>query len=122
MSQHKDDIERIQRIRDRQLQLRDPRARERKVQHKAAARYKPQKLSLSGAIQEIPGKWLGTILGGLLGVSLGVLFDLLVPAGEWWLRYVPYVIAFAGLALGRMLGAILDWQEEGDHDALVRRR
>jgi hypothetical protein len=121
MSQQNDEIERIRRIRDRQLQLRDPRAREHKVQRKAAARYKPQKLSLGSAIQEVPGKWLGTVGGGLLGVLLGVLFDLLVASGEWWIRYVPYVIAFAGLALGRMLGAILDWQE-GDHDALVRRR
>jgi hypothetical protein len=31
------------------------------------------------------------------------------------------VIVFASLALGRMLGAILDWQED-DHDALVRHR
>ncbi len=121
MSQQKDEIERIQRIRDRQLQLRDPKARERKVQHKAAARYKPQKVTLTGAVHEIPGKWLGMILGGLLGVLLGVVFEWLVVTGDWWVRYVPYVIAFAGLALGRMLGAILDWRE-GDHDALVGRR
>jgi len=121
MSQQNDEIERIQRIRDRQLQLRDPRAKERKFQRKAAASFKPQKLTLVGAIQEMPGKWLGMILGGLAGVLLGVLFDLLVAAGEWWMRYVPYVIAFAGLAIGRMLGAVLDWHEE-DHDALVRHR
>jgi hypothetical protein len=121
MGQQDDEIERIRRIRDRQLRLRDPRTREHKVQRKAAARYRPQKVTLGGAIQEIPGKWLGTVVGGLLGVLLAVLFDLLVAADEWWMRYVPYAIAFAGLALGRMLGAILDWQE-GDHDALVKRR
>jgi hypothetical protein len=112
----------LQRIRDRQLELRDPKAKERKIQHKVAARYKPQQANLADAIGEIPGKWLGTILGGLLGVLLGVLLDLVVVSDDWWMRYVPYVIAFAGLALGRMLGAILDWQEEGDHDALVRHR
>ena len=121
MSEQNDEIERIKRIRDRQLQLRDPRARERKVQHNAAARYRPQKLTLAGAIQEMPGKWLGMIVGGLAGVLLGVLCDLLVATGEWWMRYVPYVIAFAGLAIGRTLGAVLDWHEE-DHDALVRHR
>lgn len=121
MGTQNDEIERIQRIRDRQLQLRDPKAKERKVQRAAAARYKPQKVSLAGAIEEVPGKWLGTILGGLIGVLLGVLFDLLVASDEWWMRYVPYLIAFAGLALGRMLGVILD-RQEGDHDALVRRR
>jgi hypothetical protein len=121
MSQQNDEIERVRRIRDRQLQLRDPKARERKVQRKAAARYKPQKLSVAEAVQEIPGKWLGTIVGGLLGVVLGIVFDLLVASDDWWMRYVPYLIAFAGLALGRMLGAILDWQED-DHDALVRHR
>ena len=122
MSHRNDEVERLRRLRDRQLQLRDPRSRERKVQHKAAARYSPQKVTLAGAIQEIPGKWIGTILGGAVGILLGLLLDLLVQSSEWWMRYVPYAIAFAGLALGRMLGAILDWQQEGDHDALVRRR
>lgn len=121
MSHQNDEIERIRRIRDRQLRLRDPTIKGRKVQRATAARYKPQKLTLAGAIREIPGKWLGTVLGGLVGILLGVLFDLLVAADDWWMRYVGYVIAFAGFAVGRMLGAILDWRED-DHDALVRHR
>jgi hypothetical protein len=121
MSRQDDEIERIRRIRDRQLQLRDPTVRGRRVQKTAAARYKPQKLSLSGAIQEIPGKWMGMLLGGLAGILLGILLDLLIAADDWWTRYIPYVVAFAGLAIGRMLGAVLDWREQ-DHDALVRRR
>lgn len=121
MSDQNDEIERIRRIRDRQLQLRDPTTKGRKVQQVSAARYKPQKLTLAGAIREMPGKWLGTILGGLVGILLGVLFDLLVATDAWWMRYVAYVIAFAGFAVGRMLGAVLDWREK-DHDALVRHR
>jgi hypothetical protein len=121
MSRENDEIERIRRIRDRQLQMRDPTTKGRRVQHRVAARYRPQKLTLSEAIQEIPGKWLGMLLGGLIGVLLGVLFDLLIATDDWWTRYVPYVIAFAGLAVGRMLGAVLDWREK-DHDVLVRHR
>lgn len=121
MSPQDDEIERIRRIRDRQLQLRDPTAKGRRVQGRVAARYTPQKLTLSDAIREIPGKWLGMLMGGLIGILVGVLFDLLIAVDDWWVRYVPYVIAFAGFAVGRMLGAVLDWREQ-DHEALVRRR
>jgi hypothetical protein len=121
MNRQDDEIERIRRIRDRQLQLRDPTAKERRVQKRVAARYSPQKLTLAETIREIPGRWLGMILGGVIGILLGILFDLLIGTDDWWVRYVPYVIAFAGVALGRMLGAVLDWREQ-DHEALVRRR
>jgi hypothetical protein len=121
MNRQDDEIERIRRIRDRQLQLRDPTVKGRSVQRRAAARYSPQKLTLSQTIREIPGTWLGMLLGGLVGILLGILLDLLVTIDDWWVCYVPYVVAFAGLAIGRMLGAVLDWREQ-DHDALVHRR
>jgi hypothetical protein len=121
MSRRDDEVERLRRIRDRQLQLRDPMANRREVQHRVSSRYQPEKLTLAGVVREIPGKWLGTLLGGLIGILLGVLFDLVVAIDAWWVAYVPYVIAFAGFAVGRMLGAVLDWREE-DHDALVQHR
>jgi hypothetical protein len=121
MSDQRDEVERIKRIRDRQLQLRDPRARDREVQHKVASRYRRDRITLGSAIRDLSGKWLGTIIGGLCGVLIAIAFHLLVQSEDDWVSWASYVIVLAGLALGRLAGAALDWRDE-DHEALVRRR
>ena len=121
MSNQKDEIERIKRIRDRQLSLRDPRARDRQLQREVASRYKRDRVTARSVIRDLSGKWLGTIIGGLVGVVIAIAFHLLVLADKAWVSWASYAIVFAGLAMGRMAGEALDWRDE-DHDALVRRR
>ena len=121
MSDQRDEVERIQRIRERQLRLRDPKLRERQFQHKVASRYRPDRLTIGQAIRELPGKWLGTIAGGLIGILVAIAFHILVELDAAWVDYASYGIVLSGLVLGRGVGAALDWRDE-DHDALVRHR
>jgi hypothetical protein len=120
MSRQDDEIERLKRIRDRQIRLRDPKAKDRAAQHKIASRYKEEKITAGSVIRDIPGRWLGTIFGGIFGIVIAVAFHLLVQYDAFWIEYVGYFIVLVCLVLGRGLGAAMDWREE-DHDALVKR-
>ncbi|MBN1640812.1 MAG: hypothetical protein JXA09_06230 [Anaerolineae bacterium] len=121
MSDQRDEIERIQRIRERQLRLRDPRARERAFQRRVAARHTAPRLTLGGMLRDLSGKWLGTIVGGLVGIVVAIAFHVLFRSEATWVSYASYAIVLCGIVLGRYLGAVLDWRDE-DHDALVRHR
>ena len=117
---NQDEIERLKRLRERQLRLRDPKAKDNAVQHKISQRYKPQKLTAASVIQDIPGKWLGMIFGALLGTILAVAINVLIDFEASWMEYVIYILIFFCAVIGRGLGAAMDWRDE-DHDALVKR-
>ena len=121
MSSQNDEVERLRRLRERQIRLRDPKAKDRKVQHKVSARYKKEELTVEGVIRDIPGKWMGTILGAILGIILAVAFNLLVESEAFWIEYVGYFLVAVCAILGRGLGAAMDWRD-GDHEALVNRK
>jgi hypothetical protein len=121
MGSHNDEIERIKRIRDRQLNLRDPKAKDDAMQHRIASRYKVEKLTVKGVLRDIPGRWMGTILGAIVGVVVAIAFNLLVESDAFWIEYVGYFLILVCIVLGRGLGAAMDWREE-DHKALVKRR
>jgi len=115
-----DEIERLKRIRDRQIQLRDPQAKDREVQHLVASRYKKPKLTLEGIIKDIPGKWMGMIVGGILGIIIAVTLNVVLDLKVVWMEYALYLIVAICAAMGRALGAATDWREE-DHEKLVKR-
>jgi hypothetical protein len=122
----RDEIERIQRIRERQLRSRDPTAAQRKVQRQVAARYRPSKVTLRDVMAHIPAKWWGMIVGGLVGFVLALVLDQvlhvrLVHIDAFWVEYMWYSLVFFGIALGRGLAAAMDWSED-DYDALVGRK
>jgi hypothetical protein len=119
MSDRNDEIERIQRIRDQQIRARDPRARDRKRQQRVSARYKEETFSFQDLLRSIPTRWWGTIIGGMIGLVFAIVLNKLVEAEASWMEYVWYVIVLFGLALGRGVGAAMDWSEE-DHKKLVR--
>jgi hypothetical protein len=119
MSNRNDEIERIQRIREQQIRARDPRARQRKIQRKISARRREEKFSFQDIVKNIPAKWWGMIIGGIVGLVVAIMFDQAVEIEESWVEYVGYVIVLAGVVLGRGVGAALDWSEE-DHKKLVR--
>ena len=116
----KDEIERLKRIRDRQIRLRDPQAKDREVQHRIASRYKKPKLTVKSILEDIPGKWMGTILGAILGTVVAVTLNLTLDFEVAWIEYALYLIVAICAAMGRALGAAMDWREE-DHEALVKR-
>ena len=116
----KDEIERLKRIRDRQIRARDPQAKDREIQHRIATRYKKPKLTVKSIIEDIPGKWQGTILGAILGIIIAIAINVLLDFEAAWMEYVVYLIIFICAAMGRALGAAMDWREE-DHEKLVKR-
>ena len=120
MSNQNDEIERLKRLRERQIRLRDPTAQGREVQRKVSARYKKEKLTVGGVIRDIPGKWMGTILGAIIGLIMGLGIVLLLQSEAFWIEYVPYFFVLVGAVMGRGVGAAIDWREE-DHEELVRR-
>jgi hypothetical protein len=121
MSNQNDEVERLRHLRDRQIRLRDPKAYDRKVQHKISSRYKVEKLTVDRVIQDIPGKWMGTILGAILGIIFAIAFNLLVESEAFWIEYVGYFLVALCAILGRGLGAAMDWRDE-DHEALVNHK
>ena len=120
MSDRDSEIERIRRIRDRQLSARDPGKRERKFQQKISGRHRKQ-LTFGEALRDLSGKVWGMIIGAIIGLVFAVVLNLAIETETSWVQWVGYITVFAGVAIGRVLGAALDWRDE-DHDALVGRR
>ncbi len=121
MSSQNDEIERIKRIRERQLQLRDPKAKDRQIQSRVASRYEKEKVTVNSVIRDIPGKWIGMFLGAIIGFILAIAINLLVDFPAAWMEYLVYFIVLVCVVMGRGLGAAMDWRDE-DHEALVKRR
>ena len=115
-----EEIERLKRIRDRQIRLRDPQAKDHEIQHRIASRYEKPKLTLESIIKDIPGKWMGMIVGGILGIIIAVTLNVVLDFEVAWMEYALYLIVAICAAMGRALGAAMDWREE-DHEALVKR-
>ena len=119
MSNRNDEIERIQRIRERQIKARDPRAHHRKHQQKIRERYKEETFSFQDLLKSIPTKWWGMIIGGMIGLIAAIVLNKVVETDVSWIDYVWYLVVFACVVLGRGVGAAVDWSEE-DHEKLVR--
>ena len=119
MSNRNDEIERIQRIRERQIKARDPRAHYRKHQQKIRKRYKEETFSFQDLLKSIPTKWWGMIIGGMIGLIFAIVLNKAIETEASWMEYVWYVIVLFGIVLGRGVGAAVDWSEE-DHKKLVR--
>ena len=110
MGNPNDELERIKRIRDQQISQRDPRMREKAFYGQISQRRRSRKLTFRGVIKDFQAKWLWMLLGGLIGVVVAVLFAWLIQAK--WAEYIGYVIVFAGIVIGRLLGAVMDWRDD----------
>jgi VIT1/CCC1 family predicted Fe2+/Mn2+ transporter len=72
MCADKNEIERLKRLRDRQIQLRDPQKAQQKLQSRIATkrRKSTRAFSIKEIMTEIPHKWWGILLGAALGVAV----------------------------------------------------
>ena len=123
---NKDEIERIRRLTERQLRARDPRNKQRKHDRLVSKKFQKKNDTLLDVLQEIPVTWWGMILGGLLGFMIALVLDKVLKVrpipqlDAFWVEYIWYMLIFFGIAIGRLLGSVLDWQDE-DHDKMVVR-
>ena len=119
MGSQNDEIERLKRIRERQLSDRDPRKRDKRFQYKVSQRPK-KNLTVEDIVKDIPSKWWGMIIGGIIGIALAIVLNITLGEIGPWIEYVGIIIVLALVVLGRLLGATVSWREE-DHEKLVKR-
>jgi hypothetical protein len=110
MSRQQDELERLRRIREQQLRARDPTAKDQAFYGKVSARRKQDKLTLGGILKDFEAKWLWMFAGGIIGLAAAGVLALTVKAE--WVSLVAIVIVFAGLVIGRLLGAVMDWRDD----------
>jgi len=112
MSRQEDEIKRLQRLRDEQLQARDPTAKERAQQQRLVARHRKtqKKITAKSVILDFPAKWQFMVIGALLGLLIALIINIIVQAE--WAQIVGGILVVFGLVAGRVMGSIRDWGNE----------
>jgi len=101
--------ERLRRIRDRQIQLRDPKIKERKDQTGAAQKHRSslESFSLTKIWTDLPKIIRGTVIGMLAGLAILLVLPYIFQGA--WVDYVGFaavfILAFLGLIFGQALDA-----------------
>jgi hypothetical protein len=116
MGDENQELERLMRIRDRQISARDPKAQDRRMQQKLTVqrRRMRKKLSLREMIIDVLGnlsyKVWGAIVGAALGVILLIVLTLVVdnPTAPLVGLTATIVLALVGLIFGHSF----DWRDE----------
>ena len=107
MSQN-DEIERIRRIRDRQIQLRDHTVEQKRVQREIAKkrRSRVEKFSLGAIFGDVPKMITGTLIGMLIGILILLILPYL---GDWaWVDLVGIAAVAIGAVFGFFFGRAID--------------
>jgi hypothetical protein len=106
------EVERLRRIRDQQLRTRDPLIKQRKLDYTIAAKHRKARVGFSfGRIWgEIPHRWRGLLVGGLIGVGALLAAPALIP-GTW-----GTCIGLAAFPFAAMLGFLFGRYEDSEQD------
>jgi VIT1/CCC1 family predicted Fe2+/Mn2+ transporter len=97
--------ERLSRLRDRQIQARDPHVQQRRIHGKIARKQRSsvEAFSVGRVLSEVPSMWKGAVLGFFVGI-LGVALIPLVWSSTWALpcsAVLALMLAIFGLIIGR---------------------
>ena len=106
-----DELERLKRLRDQQLAARDPRQRDRKLYARLSQQSKKKPLTLQSVLADFQSKWTWMFGGGLIGLAAAIFLPLILPYS--WVWMIQGTLIFAGIALGRLMGTVLDWRSDG---------
>ena len=102
-----DELERIRRIRDAQIQARRPLRRDEKHMRRRAAQLRQgTAYTWRDLQQDIKSRWIWMVGGALIGFAIGMLFMQLVTA--WWSWVGALICVLFGVAIGRTIGALID--------------
>ena len=106
------EVDRLKRIRDKQLRARDPLTKQRKLDHTIATKQRRARTTFSfGKMwQEIPHKWRGLFIGGLIGVGGLLIVPEVIP--ESW----GMCLGLAALPFGALLGFVIGRCEDAKQD------
>ncbi len=100
--------DRIRRIRDRQIQLRDPKVTERKVQKSVAKKHRGslESFSIIKIWTDLPKIVRGTVIGMLVGLAILLVLPYIFQGA--WVDYVGFAAVFILAFLGMIFGQALD--------------
>jgi sulfite exporter TauE/SafE len=112
MSGSEDDVERWQRISERQISARDPSTvRKQRVQSVVQRQRTTRKaMTTKDIVRVFSYKMLGGIAGLVLGMIAWIVLTRLVVA--WWVDYAGLGAAVLLAALGVLIGASFDWRDD----------
>jgi F0F1-type ATP synthase assembly protein I len=107
MSQN-DEQERIRKIRDRQLDLRDHSVEQKRVQHEIAKkrRRNVEKFRLSAIFGDIPRMITGTLIGMVIGILIFLILPYLFDGS--WVDIVGIAVTVIGAFFGFFFGRAID--------------
>ena len=120
MSHQNDEVERLKRIRDQQLQARDPQKKQRQLQHNISKRYRSSQetFSFKKLWMGVEQKWRGIVIGAFLGAIVLVVLPSFTDSDKAMLLGV-LVFVFL-LVMGYMIGQAADARDEIED--LVKKR
>jgi hypothetical protein len=107
MSQN-DEIERIRKIRDRQIELRDPSVEQKRVQHEIAKkrRSRVEKFSFGAIFGDIPKMITGTLIGMVIGILIYLVLPYLFEGT--WVDIAGVAVTVIGAIFGFFFGRAID--------------
>jgi F0F1-type ATP synthase assembly protein I len=104
-----DEIERLRRLRDRQISLRDPGQKQEKVQHQVARKRRASRepFRFSRIFTDLPKVITGTLLGLLIGILIVIVLPYFVHTE--WVNIAgigaAVILTFFGAAFGQAIDA-----------------
>ena len=117
MSSGNREQERLKKLRDRQLQARDPQKKERKSQQTASSKYRKVKQKesfIKDSARTVSQTWRGLIIGGVLGFLIFILLPIFVDAD--WANSVGIAAIPVLMILGLLFGASFEWRDQINRD------
>jgi len=107
-----DEIERWERIRDRQIAARDPSVTRKTRYQRVAQRQTSnrKKMTFSDIVHVFSYKVIGFFTGLLLGFIAWVVMSILLI--DWWVDWAGLITAILLSALGILVGASFDWRQD----------
>jgi uncharacterized protein YacL len=104
-----DEVDRIRRIRDRQISMRDPQIKQKKLQKTISRRRRSrlESFAITRLFTDLPKIITGTLIGMLIGLLILVILPYIIKAD--WVDYLSLgilvITTFMGTAFGRAIDA-----------------
>ena len=107
-----DEVERLKRLRDRQLRARDPQKKQKQLQHNISKRYRQSREPFSFAQfwRDVDQKWRGLLIGGFLGFLVLVLLPSFVDSA--WIELIGVGVLVFLTLMGFAIGQAADSRDE----------
>ncbi|MCP4536573.1 MAG: TMEM165/GDT1 family protein [Chloroflexi bacterium] len=113
-----EELERLKRLRERQIQARDPKAKEKKTQSRVTTRRKHLKrrnvsfqYMMRDMLQNMSYKFWGVIIGALFGTIISIVLALFLD-DVVMLAVLGLAITIILALLGLIFGSSFDWRDE----------